>query len=114
MANEISNIGLFIGLVYSGLWFITALLTYIRAYRLRVSYRQLLMPLHQPIEQISSSSLSDTQEMKPVLRRVVSQDITLHIQPDAELEARTQAEISRHKGNLKRIIDHISSTPLAS
>jgi hypothetical protein len=114
MANDIIGIGLLMALVYGGLWFITALLTYIRAYQLRVSYRQFLIPIHQPIEQIPSSSLSDTQEMKPVLRRIVSQDINLHIQPDAELEARTQAEISRHKGNLKRIIDHISSTPLAS
>ncbi|MCL4253907.1 MAG: hypothetical protein KJ043_09020 [Anaerolineae bacterium] len=109
-------IGLLASSFYGGLWIITLFLTYARMMRLYIRYRQLRKVIEQPIiiEQIPPANLHDTQEMKPILRKIISADVSLHIQPDAELEARTQAEIGRHKRNLKRIIDHLSSNQLAS
>ena len=109
-------VGFLVGLFYSGLWIITLLLTYARMMRLYIQYRQLRQVVEHPmiIEQIPPAHLHDTQEMKPVLRKIISADVSVHIQPDAELEARTQAEIGRHKRNLKRIIEHLSSNQLAS
>jgi hypothetical protein len=114
MVYEITSFGLLIVVVYGGLSLTTAILTYGRAYRLRMAYRQLFTPVLQPIEQIPTNNLHDTQELKPVLRKMVSTEISLYIQPDAEVEIRAQAEINRHKRNLRRIIDHITSPPLAS
>lgn len=109
-------VGLLASFFYGGLWTITLFLTYARMMRLYIQYRQLRQVVEQPIiiEQIPPANLHDTQEMKPILRKIISADVSLHIQPDAELEARTQAEIGRHKRNLKRIIDHLSSNQLAS
>ncbi len=109
-------IGFLASVFYGGLWIITLLLTYARMMRLYIQYRQLRQIADQPIiiEPIPPADLHDTQEMKPVLRKIISADVSVHIQPDAELEARTQAEIGRHKRNLKRIIEHLSSNQLAS
>ena len=114
MVYEITSFGLLIIILYGGLSITTAILTYGRSYRLRIAYQQLVIPILQPIEQIPTNNLHDTQELKPVLRKMVSTEISLHIQPDAEIEIRAQAEINRHKHNLRRIIDHITSPPLAS
>lgn len=109
-------VGFLAGLFYGGLWVITMFLTYARMMRLYIQYRQLRQVIGHPIiiEQIPPANLHDTQEMKPVLRKMISADVSVHIQPDAELEARTQAEIGRHKRNLKRIIEHLSSNQIAS
>jgi len=113
MAQDMMLLVMCIGAFYGGIMMMTVLLTSIRIYHLQSQYRHLLAPtIH--IEVIPSSSLLDTQELKPVLRKIVSTDINLHIQADAELEARTKAAIHQHKRNLKRIIEHIASDQLAS
>jgi hypothetical protein len=116
MTNDLVGMGLFIITIYGGLWMITILLTYLRMTRLYIGYQKLrhVTPSPMIIEQIPVAGLHDTQEMKPVLRKIISADVSIHIEPDAELEARTQAEIYRHKRNLKRIIDHLSSKQIAS
>ncbi len=113
MAQDITLLVICIATFYGGIMMMTVLVTGIRIYHLQSVYRRLLTPtIH--IETIHPSSLLDTQEMKPVLRKIVSTDVNLHIQADAELEARTRATIHQHKRNLKRIIEHIASDQLAS
>lgn len=113
MAQDVTMLVVCIGIIYGGIIMMITLFSYLRMYRLYIQYRRLLTTkIH--VEAIPPASLLDTQELKPVLRKIISTEVTLYIQPDAELEARVKAQIHQHKRNLKRIIDHISSDQLAS
>jgi hypothetical protein len=113
MAHNWMVLAIFMALTYGSIILMIVCVTYARIIQLRSAYRQLLTPIIH-VDPIPSATLLDTQELKPVLRKIVSTDINLHIQPDAELEARIKAEIHRHKRNLRRIIDHITSDQIAS
>ncbi|MCU0479982.1 MAG: hypothetical protein MUE54_02075 [Anaerolineae bacterium] len=113
MAQNWMLLAIFIILTYGSITMMIIVVAYARALHLRSAYRQLLTPVIH-VEPIPTTIHLDTQELKPVLRKIVSTDINLHIQPDAELDARIKAEIHRHKRNLRRIIDHITSDQIAS
>lgn len=113
MAQNWMLLAIFISVTYGSIIMMAACITYARIRHLRSVHRQFLAPVIH-VEHIPTATHLDTQELKPVLRKIVSTDINLHIQPDAELEARAKAEIHRHKRNLRRIIDHITSDQIAS
>lgn len=111
MISDWVLLGLLFILVYGGLWTVTIYLTSIRIIRLYIEYRQLKQKQPSIAEPIPTSDAHQTQEMLPVMRKIVSTDVSIHIQPDAdeELKIHVQADKSRQKYNLKRIIEHLSS-----